>query len=36
VRPLVDAEKCWTKTVSFRLKEGRRRRAIVRYEGDGF
>ena len=23
VRPLVDAEKCWTETVSFRPKEGR-------------
>ena len=36
MRPLVDAEKCRTETVSFRPKEGRRQRAIVRYEDDGF
>ena len=32
---LVDAEECRTETVSFGPKQGRRRRAIVRYEDDG-
>jgi hypothetical protein len=36
VRPLIDAEKCRIEAVSFRPKEGRRRRVIVRYEDDGF